>query len=292
MKRINGYKLPTIVKWAGGKAQLLNQFKQFFPNRIENYYEPFLGSGAVFFYVKQRFKPEKAIISDNNQDLINTYIDVRDNVQELISKLEEHKTNHSKKGKSYFYKIRNEFNSGSEGVERSAQLIYLNKTCFNGLYRVNSKGEFNVPFGHYKKPAIVDRESLLFANKLLQGITIKCQDFKDLTADLDKEFFIYFDPPYVPLNANSFTSYTKDDFGLKDQEELADLYKKLSNNHKVMLSNSYTQTANELYKEYNKQSVLASRMINCVGSNRGKIKELVVTNYKTKQEKIALAQFY
>jgi len=281
--------IPTIVKWAGGKKQLLEQFKPLYPKKFNNYYEPFIGSGAVFFYLRKidlhrkMMYPDEGreyFLSDNNRNLINLYVDVRDKLDELISLLETYKKKHHKDD-DYYYQVRDDFNKGSKGIERSAQFIYLNKTCFNGLYRVNSKGGFNVPKGEYNNPAILNKQALGEASRLLQGVKIKCLSFEETEPLPQKEDFVYLDPPYHPLSETaSFTSYTKEDFTIKDQERLAEYYKKLDDRGCfVMLSNSDTDFIKSLYKGYEIKTAKARRAISCKGQGRGKINEIIVRNY-------------
>lgn len=278
--------VPTFVKWAGGKTRLLQQFEQYLPDKIDRYFEPFVGSGAVFLYIKKTRKPTFCMISDNNQDLMNLYGIVRDNVEELLEILTEYKKKHMKRPKEFYYEQRKQFNSDklnreSKTLEKSALLIYLNKTCFNGLYRVNSEGKFNVPFGKYKNPGIVQQDRLEEASDLLQDVEIKTMHFKNIIKYTEQEDFIYFDPPYQPLSkTSSFTSYTSDAFSEKDQKELYNYFKKLDKKGcRIMLSNSYSPLIKELYRHYNLNVVMASRAINCKGEGRGKIKELLITDY-------------
>lgn len=188
---MNGYEIPIFVKWAGGKSQLLKQFEHYFPPDFNSYFEPFIGGGAVFYYVKQKFSPEKIVLSDSNKTLVDCYINVRDSVGDIIDFLQIHDKNHSKE---YFYSIRDRFNSKSGGIEESAMFLYLNKTCFNGLYRENSKGEFNVPFGRYKNPNIVNEKALRKASELLQGVEIKLMDFEGVEKMVTENDLVYFDP--------------------------------------------------------------------------------------------------
>jgi DNA adenine methylase len=284
-KTENKYFNPTFVKWAGGKTQLLDQFKKHYPKDFNNYFEPFIGSGSVFFYIKQKFDPKSSMISDNNLDLINLYSMVRDNVDDLIEKLNEYKIDHYENPKQYFYKQRDLFNKTNDVFEKSALLIYLNKTCFNGLYRVNSKGEFNVPFGKYKHPSIIQEEKLLKASELLQDITIKHMDFEKIIHFAEKGDFVYFDPPYYPLNqTSSFTSYHKKDFLKPEQERLAKVFERLDDRGCYVLeSNSDTPLIHRLYEKYDRNdmihTVMAKRMINSKASGRGEISELLIKNY-------------
>lgn len=273
--------IPKFVKWAGGKGQLLEQFKPLFPKKFNRYLEPFVGSGAVFFYIVQNFKPKEIIISDTNKELINTYEIIRDDVERLIVELKQHKEYHMAEGKKYYLTIRATNPKDLPTLERAARFIYLNKTCFNGLYRVNSKGKFNVPMGSYKNPDIVQEDRLRLVSELLKNVIIKVMSFEKVLDFAKKEDFIYFDPPYYPLkNKKSFTTYTKDSFMEKEQELLSDVFKKLDEKGcSVMLSNSDTKFIKDLYPNYNIHLVQATRMINCNGDKRGKINEVVVTNY-------------
>lgn len=269
--------IPTFVKWAGGKKQLIWQFKLFFPEKIERYFEPFVGGGAVLFYILQNYKPKEVIISDTNEELINCYNVIKNNVEELITKLKHHGGNHNK---HYYYSIRLLPVDLLSPVERASRFIYLNKTCFNGLYRVNSKGQFNVPMGSYKNPNIVNEHDLRLISNLLQNVKIKLRSFEKVLEYAKKDDFIYLDPPYYPLNGNGFTTYTKENFLAEDQTRLAGVYKELiKKGCKVMLSNSDTEFIKNLYSGFELSIVKANRMINCDATKRGKINEVVITNY-------------
>lgn len=269
--------IPTFVKWAGGKKQLLEQFKQFFPKKIDRYFEPFVGGGAVAFYVIKTYNPKEVYLSDTNEELVNTYNIIKNNVEGLIKLLKLYKQKHSKE---FYYEMRSKDINKLTNTERAARFIYLNKTCFNGLYRVNSKGGFNVPIGSYKNPAICPEEDLREISKLLKYAKIEVKQFYDISKDVKKGDFIYFDPPYYPLNkSKSFTTYTKENFLEKEQEKLADVFKQLNiKNGRIMLSNSDSDFIKGLYKGYSISTVKANRMINCNGDGRGKISELVITN--------------
>jgi DNA adenine methylase len=273
--------ISTFIKWAGGKTQLLEQFKQYFPKSICRYFEPMVGSGAVFFYVQKRYKPKYSMISDININLVNLYVNVRDNTNQLITLLKEHKLNHMKDPEKYYYTMRNKFNNEKDTLEKSALLLYLNKTCFNGLYRVNSKGDFNVPFGRYKNPVILQEKKLKIAADLLKDVEIKRMSFTKILDFVKEADFIYFDPPYYPLSkTSSFTSYQKGSFLDKEQHELSKIFKSLDKREcRVMLSNSEHPFIRKLYYGYDIQVVKANRMINCNGQGRGKISELVIRNY-------------
>lgn len=275
LKQSNQITYP-IVKWVGGKRQLMFELLKIMPKTYNRYFEPFIGGGALFF----ELQPDHAYISDMNEELINLYSVVRDSVDELIEDLSKHEIS-----KEYFLEIRNidrtEEYSKLSNVERASRFIYLNRTCFNGMYRVNSKGEFNVPFGNYKNPRIIDENNLLNCSELLKKTEIKCADFSEIIHKVQKGDFVYFDPPYVPLNeTSSFTSYTKDGFDIDMQFKLRDVCDELdSMGIKFMLSNSDTKLVNELYANYEIKKVFASRQINANADGRGKITEVLVKNY-------------
>ena len=265
-----------IVKWVGGKRQLMFELLKNMPKPYNRYFEPFIGGGALFF----ELQPENAYISDMNEELINLYSVVRDNVYELISDLKKHEVS-----KEYFLEIRNldrtdEYKNLSN-AQRASRFIYLNRTCFNGLYRVNSQGQFNVPFGNYKNPRIVDENNLLNCSELLKNTEIKCADFSEILTKVKKGDFVYFDPPYVPLKeTSSFTSYTKDGFDMDMQFKLREVCDELdSMGVMFMLSNSDTKFVNELYSNYEIKKVFASRAVNANAEGRGKITEVLVRNY-------------
>jgi DNA adenine methylase len=274
--------LPLFLKWAGGKLQLIEQFENLFPPDFCNYYEPFIGSGAVFFYLKSKSKPNKVILSDTNEELINCFAVVRDKPSELIEVLLNHRKRHSKQ---YYYEVRDLESERLDSVSRAARMIYLNKTCFNGLYRVNSKGKFNVPFGDYKNPSIFNRNTLYRASQMLQDAALRVMTFDKVLDFAGKDDFVYFDPPYIPLSkTSSFTRYSKSEFSIKEQNQLSEAFRALdSMGCFVMLSNSDHSLIRELYRDYDKNIVVvrAKRKINSVGSKRGAINEIVVTNYLT-----------
>ena len=265
-----------IVKWVGGKRQLMFELLKNMPEDYNRYFEPFIGGGALFF----ELQPDNAYISDMNEELINLYQVVRDNVDELIDDLQKHDIS-----KEYFMEIRNidrtkEYKNWSN-VKKASRFIYLNRTCFNGMYRVNSQGQFNVPFGHYKNPRILDENNLINCSNLLRRTEIKHADFSEILKKVKKGDFVYFDPPYVPLSeTSSFTSYTKDGFDIDMQFKLRDVCDELdSMGIKFLLSNSDTKLVNELYENYNIKKVFASRQINANADGRGKITEVLVRNY-------------
>ena len=260
------------VKWAGGKGQLLSQYEMLLPGKIETLVEPFVGGGAVFF----RLRPQRAILNDNNKDLINFYIVVRDKMELLLDDLKKHKNT-----KDYFYEVREQDTASLNDVQRASRFLFLNKTCFNGLFRVNSRGKFNVPFGKYKNPKIVDEQNIRNVSLVLKGVHIICEDFENILKYVRPDMFIYFDPPYHPLSGTAhFTSYTPASFREEDQRRLAAVYKELDKmGCKVMLSNSSTPLIWKLYQGYDITAVSAKRAINCKGNSRGPIAELVVRNY-------------
>jgi DNA adenine methylase len=270
--------IPTFIKWAGGKRRLIKSLESLFPKKIDRYFEPFLGGGAVFFYIKQKYNPRHIMISDNNPELINTFKVVKTKPKELITKLSEHKKRNSKK---YYYKIRAIDPKTLSKVGRAARFIYLNKTCFNGLYRVNSKGQFNVPIGRYKNPEIFNRERILLASSFLRKTQIKKQDFKRIENFAKKGDFIYFDPCYNPkIRTTIFNNYTKEGFLEKEQKTLAELFRRLNKRGcRLMLSNSNTVLVKKLYKDYRIKMVKCGRSINCKGDGRKKINEIVIMNY-------------
>lgn len=279
-------RIPTFVKWAGGKKQLIEQFKPFFPEKINRYIEPFVGGGAVLFYVLKTYKPKEVFIFDINSELINTYEIIRDDVENLIKELKKLKQLHNKEN---YYKIRSEDPKLLSKLTSASRFIYLNKTCFNGLYRVNSKGGFNVPIGSYKNPLICPEEDLREISKLLKNVKIINGSFEECLKYAKKNDFVYFDPPYYPLKKSSFTTYTKDNFLEDEQKQLRELFEKLGKKGcKVMLSNSDAKFIRDLYKDYNVSFVKATRMINCDATKRGKINEVVVTNYKPKEKQSIL----
>ncbi|MGL5192716.1 MAG: DNA adenine methylase [Chroococcales cyanobacterium] len=267
-----------FLKWAGGKTQLLQQYQPLFPPQFKNYYEPFLGGGAVFFYLfKEHSSGFNAVLSDVNEELINMYRCVQTDVEVLIKELKSH---HRKHNSEYYYKIRAEKNK--KPVKKAARIIYLNKTCFNGLYRENSKGQFNVPIGRYKNPTICNAELLRADSQALQGVKLEVRDFyKVLDEAKTDQDFVYFDPPYYPLsNTSQFTSYSRYNFNEEDQFRLRDVFAELASREvKVMLSNSDCPFIRELYEEFPIHEVSAARSINSKGTHRGKISEVVVTSY-------------
>ncbi|MBI5798071.1 DNA adenine methylase [Candidatus Woesearchaeota archaeon] len=270
--------IPSFVKWAGGKKQLIGQFEKFFPSKFERYFEPFVGGGAVAFHILKNYSPKEAFLFDINKELINCYNTIKQNPQELLKDLQEHKDKHNKE---YFYQIRSKSLGEMNKLERAARFIYLNRTCFNGLYRVNSKGIFNVPMGDYKNPLIVPKEDITEISSLLKKASLKCSSFEKVLNLAKKGDFVYLDPPYYPLKkGTSFTAYTQGNFLEKEQIKLQKVFSQLNKKGcKVMLSNSDTEFITDIYKSFHINKVRATRMINCNGNERGKITEVVITNY-------------
>lgn len=283
-----------FIKWAGGKSQLLNEIRNKYPQKIERYCEPFVGGGAVLLDVLANFSPTEVIINDINTALINTYQQVQTNVEALISQLDEMQSEFWEADvetrKKVYTKNRERFNSliNNNCPDKAVLFIFLNKTCFNGLYRVNSKGLYNVPMGAYKKPPICDAENLRYISRLLQGVRINCGDYKDCADFINSNTFVYIDPPYRPLTVTaSFTSYNENEFGDKQQIELGQFVDQITQKGaKVVASNSDPKNADEnddffddLYAEYKIDRVSAKRMINSNGKSRGAINELLICNY-------------
>lgn len=270
-----------FMKWVGGKQQLLGQFEFFLPPTFRRYFEPFVGGGAVFFHLWNAGRvPTKTFLFDNNVELVNAYLVTRDKIDELIETLAVHKERHSKK---YYYKIRLLDREGRalSDIERAARTIYLNRTCYNGLYRVNSKGEFNVPMGSYINPQVLNEDVLRTASACLKGVDVELRDFRSIVDFAEPEDFFYFDPPYDPLSkTSSFTSYTADSFDEEDQRELTRVVMELSEKGAfVMLSNSDTPLIRELYGDFRIETVRARRAVNSNANGRGSIQEVVVLNY-------------
>ena len=272
--------IQPFLKWVGGKRQLLPEINSYLPELKPSYtyFEPFLGAGAVLL----NLQPKKAIVNDLNSDLINCYNVIKNNLNELIADVEKHRNT-----EEYFYEIREqdrkpEYKSLSS-VEKASRIIFLNKTCFNGLFRVNSQGQFNAPFGSYKNPTIIDQLVVTAISKYLNenDVNIYNGDFKDCLSTAKKGDFIYFDPPYDPVSeTSSFTGYNLNQFYKNDQKRLKEIVDELDKRGcKIMISNSATEYIKELYKDYNIKTVSASRNINSNALKRGKIDEYLIMNY-------------
>lgn len=288
------------MKWAGGKGQLLTEIAHYYPfeqNTIKKYAEPFVGGGAVLFDILNKYKLEEVYISDINSELINTYSVIRDNVDTLIDRLlvieKEFLDLDQHNRKEYFLQTRKTFNEIKnenylQTIEKSALMIFLNKTCFNGLFRVNKKGLFNVPFGDYKSPLICDEDNLRIVSEKLQNVIIMCRDYRMSSEFVDDKTFVYLDPPYRPLSLTSnFTAYTDTIFDDTEQQNLAKLVHTLhQKGAKIVLSNSDPKNNNakdnffdRMYSDYSIKRVEAARMINSNRNSRGKIKELLISNF-------------
>lgn len=267
-----------FLKWVGGKGKLRSKLERLMPEGVEymRHVEPFVGGGAMFFHRR----PQSALLADANHDLINTYGCIRDELDGVLHHLRELKRG---RFEDRYYEVRSEFNAGGQSAhERAAMFIYLNKTCFNGVYRVNRSGEFNVPIGKFKSdPLIYERSALSVASRALKRASLFGCTFTGLTDEIRRGDFVYFDPPYVPVSETSnFTSYTKEGFTLDDQRRLRDVFVKLDKRGaKLMLSNSDTPLVRELYSGFKIHQLLAQRSINASGEQRGYIGELVVRNY-------------
>ena len=284
IEKIDLKKAQPFIKWVGGKRGLLSQIIPLLPKKFNNYFEPFVGGGALFFelYAQGKLDGKKIYLFDINAELINTYEIVRDNPKELIEKLHEFKNKHSKE---YYYEVRawdrEENFSELDALTRAARFIYLNKTCFNGLYRVNKSNQNNVPIGSYKTPNIADESAIYSASDALQNATILNASYKDVLKNTTKDDLVYFDPPYYPLTPTaSFTSYSEFEFLDKQQEELFKIFYELDKKGcNVVHSNSDTNFIKELYQKFDIQNIQANRFINSKSSGRGKISEVLVKNY-------------
>lgn len=267
-----------FLKWIGGKRQLLPELKKYIPEKFQIYYEPFVGAGALFFHLQ----PKRAVVNDYNKELINCYHAIRDKVTEVIEYLDTFENN-----EETYYKIRNMDRLDNwhnyPDAFKAARTIYLNRTCFNGLYRVNSQGYFNVPYGKHKNPFIPEKDTLIDVSNYLKtnNIEIHNVDFADVVSSATKYDFIYFDPPYDPVSDTSnFTSYTSNGFAKQDQIRLRNCFEELTKKGcKCMLSNSATDFIKDLYKDFKIIEVQAKRSINCKGNKRGKIPEVIIMNY-------------
>ena len=270
--------IKPFLKWAGGKRQLMKELIKYMPKQYNTYYEPFLGGGALLF----ELQPKKAIVNDSNSELINCYSMIKYALNDLIEELKQYKND-----EDYYYQVRKwdrqkDYNSRTS-IEKAARIIFLNKTCYNGLFRVNSQGQFNVPFGRYKKPNILDEAVLKAVSQYLNKVDVKLinTDFAEAVKTAKKNDFIYFDPPYDPVsNTASFTGYDVNGFNRDQQKRLKEVVDDLTDRGcKVMLSNSYTDFIDNLYQDYTQVKVSATRAINSNAVKRGKVDEIIVINY-------------
>lgn len=289
-------KVKPFLKWVGGKSQLLNNIRSKYPIEVNSYCEPFVGGGAVLLDIISTKHPKSVLINDINSELINAYVQVQSNVNAVINELSKLQIEYwqlsTDERKEYYLTKREQFNrikstTGNQ-LQESVLFIFLNKTCFNGLYRVNKKGLFNVPVGAYKQPLICDEGNLMAVNRLLQGVTIQCGDFSQCLDFIQQDTFVYLDPPYRPLSeTSSFTSYSNQPFNDNEQIRLSQFIDKATSlGAKIVLSNSDPKNANAndnffdtLYSAYSIQRVFAKRMINCKGNSRGNVSELLISNY-------------
>jgi DNA adenine methylase len=262
-----------FLKWVGGKRALLPQISGRYPRHFGRYFEPFVGGGAVFFDLQ----PQSGVLSDLNEELVIAYRVVQNEVEALIRHLQGHRND-----EDYYYELRAQDPEHLEEVERASRLLFLNRTCFNGLYRVNAKGRFNVPFGKYKNPTICNPRSLRAASEALQGVELHHRGYEAIVEEARKGDFIYFDPPYHPRTATSdFTSYTAAGFSAQDQAKLAEAFTTLDRKGcKVMLSNSDTPLIQELYEAFHIDIVAAPRLVNRDATKRGPVDEVLVRNYR------------
>lgn len=267
-----------FLKWVGGKGKLLPRLLPLLPPGAEKlrHVEPFVGGGAMFFHRR----PARALLCDVNPALVDTYTAIRDEVDEVVGHLNVLASRH---GEGAYYGVRERYNrsAGAPRAERAAMFVYLNKTCFNGLHRVNRRGEFNVPEGRYTNPRILDEQGLRAASRALAKADIRCQGFDAIVQSARPGDFVYFDPPYAPVSATAnFTSYAADEFGAREQEKLRDIFRELHRRGcKLMLSNSDVPLIRDLYSEFRIDVVPAPRAINCRADKRGPVDEVVVRNY-------------
>jgi DNA adenine methylase len=268
-----------IVKWAGGKSKLLPELRTRVPKAIDTYVEPFMGGAALFFSLASERPFKRARLGDKNEDLVACYRAVRDTVEDVIAALGPYKYD-----RDVYYRARDQDPRKLNDPARAARLIFLNRTCYNGLWRVNSKGKFNVPFGRYTNPKICDPDGLREAAKLLAGVDVQLSDFDTMTRDLSERDFVYFDPPYVPVSKTAdFTAYSADGFDRADQERLVDRMRVLKKRGvKALLSNADTEETRQLYREFRTETVLMPRSINRDASKRGDIGELLVMTWNAR----------
>ncbi|MCR5062633.1 MAG: DNA adenine methylase [Treponema sp.] len=286
-----------FIKWVGGKSQLLNEIKKKYPLEFKKYCEPFVGGGAVLFDILSSMHPETVLINDINKELINTYTQIKNNCDGMINQLSEiqtlYKSHSLEENKTFFYEKRQRYNelkvngNDVENLEKAALFIFLNKTCFNGLYRVNSKGLFNVPFNNAKNPLLCDEENLRVCSEVLQNVEMRVGDYKQCIDFIDSNTFVYIDPPYRPLTQTAaFTSYSENGFTDKEQRELGDFITEISNKGAMVLaSNSDPKNSDinddffdDLYSKFEIKRVSAARMINSNAKKRGAINELLISN--------------
>lgn len=263
-----------FLKWAGGKTKLLPELRKYIPRSFNRYFEPFLGGGAMFFDLQ----PARATLSDSNRELINCFNMVRLNPQGVIEATESKPYD-----REFYYELRKRswHGEGVHPLERASRFLYFNKTCFNGLYRVNSKGQFNVPFGKYENPTIIDKENIWACSQALEQAQIGAKDFREALKEPLRGDFVYLDPPYVPISKTSnYTGFTREGFSMQDQTDLRDICRRLDVwGIKFLLSNSFTSEVGLLYQEFDVNVLEAPRRINSKGSSRGNVPEMLIKNY-------------
>lgn len=271
-----------FVKWAGGKNQLAKALNARLPRDFDTYYEPFLGGGALFFYLYSTHGPFRAVLSDANEELVNAYKMVANNVDDLILNLAEHRKNYFLSPEKYYYEVR-DFQKPRKNIERASRLLFLNKTCYNGLYRVNRIGKFNVPFGAYKKPNICDEQNLRAVSEALRlsSAELKVTDYEVASSIAGENDFLYFDPPYQPVSQTAnFTCYTNFGFTINDQHRLAEFFRLLDRRKcRVMMSNSDVFEIRQMYSGFQIETIQSLRSINCLGNRRKGHSELIIRNY-------------
>ena len=283
-----------FLKWAGGKGRLLPQLERFLPESMSGrgYVEPFMGSAALFFHVTQTRRPARCTLLDVNAELVNAFVQVRDQVEVVIHLLAQHDAAHNSTNASeasrqtYYYRMRAQDPSHLTDAERAARFIYLNRTCYNGLHRTNSRGQFNVPIGRYAHPRVCDSLNLIQCSRVLQDVTIEACEFADCTKFIAQGDFVYMDPPYAPLSpGSSFTAYSAQSFSEGDQKELSEMCARLAVRSDCMISNSSAPLVRRLYAgaPFTLHEVMAARTINRSGERRGKIPEVVITTYPAKR---------
>lgn len=276
-----------ILKWIGGKSGVLKELAQNLPDKFDTYIEPFLGGGALFWHLAKNKRFKRAILIDANEKLIDCYKAIKENPLDLITDLEILTNSYfdcDYEGKELvYYKVRNTFNKFSH----PARFIFLNKTCFNGLYRENRKGEFNASWGKYKNPSFPSKEIILEAHGLLQGVTLISGDFEQAEEHIERDnTFIYLDPPYIKLNNGSFANYNSKEFGIKGQKRLYNFCLKIKPFTKILISNSGAEKTTEIFRNFHCQEIRAKRSVNCNGNDRGKVKEFLFTNYFKEEEQL------
>jgi DNA adenine methylase len=271
-----------FVKWAGGKNQLIEALNLRSPSKFHTYYEPFLGGGAFFFRLYSSRTPFKAVLSDTNEELVTAYLTIKNSVNDLILNLAGHQEKYHLSPREYYYEVR-DFQEPKDNIERTSRFLFLNKTCYNGLYRVNREGKFNVPFGAYKRPNICDEQNLCAVSEALKSssVELRVADYEQAICNAQENDFLYFDPPYLPSSSTAnFTAYTSLGFTLKDQQRLANVFRKLNRKKcKIMMSNSDVAEIRQLYSGFQIETIQSLRAISCLGNGRRGHTDLIIRNY-------------